>query len=150
MDEVCMDGYSLSMLSDGQISQRLKAFSFLGMCIIALSFLYFFNPSSSLIYPPCPFHALTGFYCPGCGSMRALYQVLHGHLLNAFGYNPLMILSLPFLGYSFLAYFFDDVIGTSFAKVFIPASCIWIYLGVVILFWILRNISYYPFSLLAP
>ncbi|RBL33433.1 hypothetical protein BRN31_04600 [Xanthomonas oryzae pv. oryzae] len=31
-------------------------------------------------FPPCIFHALTGFYCAGCGMTRALHALAHGDL----------------------------------------------------------------------
>jgi hypothetical protein len=39
---------------------------------------------------PCVFHALTGYYCPGCGGTRAVYALLHFQLLRAFLYHPLV------------------------------------------------------------
>ncbi len=42
---------------------------------------------------PCPFRALTGWYCPGCGAARAVHAYLHLHVWQAFLFNPL----LPFL-----------------------------------------------------
>jgi hypothetical protein len=130
--------------------RRLKSVAIVGGGIVAVYYVYAYNPASSLLYLPCPFHMLTGFYCPGCGSLRALHQLLHGHLTIAFWLNPLMILSLPFLGYSFLPYLMLGIRGRSLPNIFVPASCIWVYLGVVLLFWGVRNISAYPFSLLAP
>ena len=130
--------------------QRVKSLAVLGAGIAGVYFLYSFNPANSALYVPCPFHALTGLYCPGCGSLRALHQLFHGHLAAAFGLNPLMILSLPFLGYSFLSYCMVGIRGRPLPNVFVPSLVIWIYLGVVLLFWIIRNISLYPFSLLAP
>jgi hypothetical protein len=52
--------------------------------------LYTFPPSSSRFYPRCAFHALTGLDCPGCGSTRALHELLHGHVGAAFRLNPLL------------------------------------------------------------
>lgn len=43
---------------------------------------------------PCPFHLLTGYYCPGCGGTRALRYFLSGHILKSFYYHPLV----PYLG----------------------------------------------------
>ncbi|HVF42774.1 MAG TPA: DUF2752 domain-containing protein [Pyrinomonadaceae bacterium] len=37
----------------------------------------------------CPFRALTGLPCPGCGMTRAFCALGHGDLSAAFGYNPL-------------------------------------------------------------
>jgi hypothetical protein len=142
--------YFIPMCSIAQINQSIKSIVILGISIIVLVFLYAFDPSGSSFYPPCPVHALTGLYCPGCGSLRALHQLLHGHLSKAFGLNPLMVLSLPFLGYSFLSYILDGITGKSLPRVFIPAFYIWVFLWVILLFGILRNISIYPFSLLAP
>lgn len=133
-----------------QINKRLKTITIIGSGIIGLIFLYAFNPSASNFYPPCPFHALTGLHCPGCGSLRALHQLLHGHVFTAFGLNPLMVLTLPFLGYAFLSYFLERLTGVSLPRIFIPASWIWVYLCAVLLFWVLRNIPSYPFLLLAP
>lgn len=145
-----MVGRQISISFVEQRNQRLEAFLILLSAIIGIILLYIFNPGTSSIYPPCPFHALTGLYCPGCGSLRALHQILHGELSSAFGLNPLMVLSLPFLAYGFVSYFVDRIWGISFPVAFIPATCIWSYLGVILLFWAVRNIPAYPFSLLAP
>jgi hypothetical protein len=104
-----MDGNYISMSFVEQKSQRLKVIFLLGIGFISIIFLYIFNPSISIIYPPCPLRSLTGFYCSGCGSLRALHQLVHGHLIKAFGLNPLMVLSLPFLGYRYLCYLVDGV-----------------------------------------
>lgn len=37
----------------------------------------------------CPFRALTGLPCPGCGMTRAFCSLGHGDLQGAFGYNVL-------------------------------------------------------------
>jgi hypothetical protein len=118
--------------------------------IAAVYALYTFNPAKSAFYAPCPFHVLTGLYCPGCGSLRALHHLLHGDLAVAFEFNPLTVLSLPFLGYSFLSYATGGIRRQSVPTVFVPPLFIWIYLGIVILFWVIRNISWYPFPLFAP
>lgn len=43
---------------------------------------------------PCIFHAVTGYYCPGCGGTRAVLYFLHGHFIKSFIYHPL----IPYLG----------------------------------------------------
>ena len=40
------------------------------------------------IFPPCMFHALTGFSCPGCGSTRAVSALLRGDLLTSLKLQP--------------------------------------------------------------
>jgi uncharacterized protein DUF2752 len=108
------------------------------------------NPASSNLFPPCPFLWLTGFYCPGCGSLRALHQLLYGNLSAAFALNPFAVLSFPFLAYggaSRAAYLLN---GRYFPRIFLPARFIWTLFAAIVLFGILRNLPMYPFHLLAP
>jgi hypothetical protein len=55
-----------------------------------------FDPNKNF-FPRCPLFALTGIKCPGCGSQRAIYSLMHGQFKDAFFYNPLMIISLPYI-----------------------------------------------------
>ena len=52
--------------------------------------LYTFPPAGSPFYPQCVFHALTGLDCPGCGTTRALHELLHGNVGAAFALNPML------------------------------------------------------------
>ncbi len=71
---------------------------------MALAVLFLFNPSHYSFYPRCMLYVTTGIYCPGCGSQRALYQLVHGHLAAALRCNLLLILSLPYLAFTFARY----------------------------------------------
>jgi len=64
---------------------------------VGLAILYWFNPAQNGFYPRCGLYQATGLLCPGCGSLRALHQLLHGNLAAAFRLNALLVLSLPFL-----------------------------------------------------
>lgn len=130
--------------------QRLQSGACVGAIIICAAFLFFFNPALSQWYPPCLFHKLTGLYCPGCGSLRALHQLLHGHLLTALSLNPLMVLLLPFLGYAFISRMLLALRGKPLPRIFIPAFWLWLLFAVIIAYWILRNIPFFPFNCLAP
>lgn len=39
---------------------------------------------------PCFFSEILGIYCPGCGGTRAVEALLHGRLLQALWYHPLV------------------------------------------------------------
>ena len=41
--------------------------------------------------PPCMFHYLTGYYCPGCGGTRAVSALLHRKLFLSVYYHPLVL-----------------------------------------------------------
>ncbi|MDR3198741.1 MAG: DUF2752 domain-containing protein [Planctomycetaceae bacterium] len=60
-----------------------------------LTVLYLKHPSEYRMIPPCPFHFLLGLYCPGCGTLRAIHYLLHGHITTAFRYQPLAMLLFP-------------------------------------------------------
>ncbi|MDX6614435.1 MAG: hypothetical protein QOD75_3621 [Blastocatellia bacterium] len=133
------------MIAEEIFSQRLKMFAV--WCALALgsTYLYLFNPAAGAGYPACPFRMITGFQCPGCGSLRGLHQLLHGHPLATFKLNPLLFLTLPFLLYVLFLETRAAITGRRPAKFFIPANLIWTFLGVVLFFWVFRNTSLYPF-----
>ena len=118
----------------------------LGLAAVAV-FLFFFNPSSpaNQFFPKCPFRLLTGLQCPGCGSTRACYHLLHLDPITAFKFNPLMILTLPFIVYGFLGYTKSAITGQPQRRIFIPTRDLWTWLVVMIFFWIFRNTPWYPF-----
>jgi hypothetical protein len=61
--------------------------------------LFRFDPSRCPFYPTCQFHRLTGLQCPGCGSLRAMHQLLHGRVAAAFHFNALLVVCLPALAW---------------------------------------------------
>jgi hypothetical protein len=61
----------------------------------AVVVLYLFDPETAGFYPVCALHQLTGWQCPGCGSLRALHQLTHGNLAGAWRFNPLLVAVLP-------------------------------------------------------
>jgi len=109
-----------------------------------------FDPATSGVFPPCPLLALTGWYCPGCGSLRAFHQLLHGNLRNALAMNPLAVLTLPFLAYGMASHAIFVVRGRYLPRIFVPAPWIRALSAAVVAFGIARNLPMYPFSLLAP
>lgn len=98
---------------------------------------------------PCRFYELTGLYCPGCGSGRAIAAILRGDWTAAFRWNPLVFL----LGFPSIAVLIHEYIRVVFGvrqlKPVLPPQ--WLSTGVVVLlfaFWILRNLPWFAF--LAP
>jgi len=120
--------------------------------VTILSLLYFFYPATSFdFYPNCIFNSLTGLYCPGCGSQRAVSALLHARLDKAIDYNLLMVLSTPLILYSAVAFTWNIFSKKKLTqKLFYSPVFIRVFLSAVILFAVLRNIPVYPFSWLAP
>jgi hypothetical protein len=112
--------------------------------------LRFYDPASSGVFPPCPVHYLTGWYCPGCGSLRALHQLLQGNVRAAWSMNPLTLIFLPFLSYGLTSRAFAEIRGQGLPQVFLPAVWIRALCAAIILFGIVRNLPLHPFDLLAP
>lgn len=54
-------------------------------------------------FPPCPFHAATGLWCPGCGLTRAVHSLAHADIARAFGHNALFPLVLGAVAVAWLS-----------------------------------------------
>ena len=96
-------------------------------------------------YPTCPFLATTGYYCPGCGSLRATNSLLHGHLTGALDRNPLAVVMLPVVLAAWVLWGLRLAGLTTWTPTSIPARWIWVLLGAILAFWILRNIPGWSF-----
>lgn len=48
-------------------------------------------------YGLCPIRAVTGRFCPGCGALRAIHDLLHLDFSGAMAMNPLMVFAVPVL-----------------------------------------------------
>jgi hypothetical protein len=128
------------------IRLALFLFTFTGISIY-----FYFNNPATVLYPPCPFLYLTGYYCPGCGTSRAFHQLLHGNIINAFNLNPLMVICIPLIAYLFICLLEPKVKEKCIiSKLVFNTTFLKIMFGIIIVYWIARNIKFYPFTLLAP
>lgn len=110
-------------------------------------FYYFFNnPTNNRLFLPCPFKLLSGYNCPGCGSQRAIHQLLHGNVVDAFYLNPLLVLSVPIIIYGLGTRAFNYIFDASHrVQFFYSKLFIYTYFGIAIIYWVVRNLSFYPF-----
>ena len=53
------------------------------------------DPHASGSWGYCPWKLLTGFDCPGCGTLRAVNDLTHGDLVAAASSNLLFVVAVP-------------------------------------------------------
>jgi hypothetical protein len=109
--------------------------------------IFLFDPAQHSFYPICYLRAFTGLNCPGCGSMRAIHQLLHGHIAAAARLNLLLVLSLPFSAWWAIRNGVAWIQGNPLAFSIRP-FWIWGFLAVASVFTVLRNLP--GFEWLAP
>jgi hypothetical protein len=89
------------MAPDPSVGNRGRLLAGLGTgaaVVGALAFVGIGDPHSpNFVFPPCPFHELTGWFCPACGGMRMTHDLLHGDLAAAFVDNAFALIGLPLL-----------------------------------------------------
>jgi len=110
----------------------------------------YFNPTTAGFFPVCPLYSLTGINCPGCGLTRGFHALFHGDVLSALHYNAMLPIYALIFAYLFVSMILVVVKGRGLSwKVFPP----WTMYGFVVFaaaFFVLRNLPFYPFTLLAP
>lgn len=79
---------------------RCKSAVVLVACALALVALAVKDPRTYGLGPLCPTNRFLGIYCPGCGSTRASYDLLHGQFASAIRNNPLIVvLGVPLIAW---------------------------------------------------
>jgi len=115
------------------------------LLIAGAAYLFVFEPGKSGYFPSCLFRSFTGLTCPGCGSTRALHEILHGDFVTAFTLNPLLLLVLPVLLFVVVRYSVTVLRGGVLRPIMVPAPYAYAACVVVLSFWIFRNTPLYPF-----
>ena len=133
-----------------QMNRNLLLAAMLAAFAVAVVMLRVFDPATSGIFPPCPLRYLTGWYCPGCGSLRAIHQLLHANVRAAWAMNPLTVILLPFLMYGLASFALFEIRGEGLPQPFLRGAWIRALCAAIILFGIARNLPLHPFDLLAP
>jgi len=90
----------------------------------------------------CPFHALTGWYCPTCGGLRATADLLHGDLAGAWTENPVWVVTVPVLVVAWVVWVVRRWHGSQ--QVRWPRWPVWVAVGVYAVFGVVRNMPWFP------
>jgi hypothetical protein len=99
------------------------------------------DPNQRGHYPTCPFFAVTGHWCPGCGSLRAMHALTRGDVAAAAGLNVLALASLPVLAVIWLRWVRRRWTGAPRAQP-APAALILALAVGVLVFGVIRNLPF--------
>lgn len=102
--------------------------------------LYAVDPHQPGHYPTCPFLALTGYFCPGCGSLRAIHDLLHGDVAGALARNPAVLLVVPYLLVALATWAWRSTGRPAPRSTSLPPAVVWGLLVVVPAYGLLRNL----------
>jgi len=100
------------------------------------------------ILPVCPTKALLGIDCPGCGSLRMIYSLLHLDVTAALRYNAVAMVAVLLLVWAFAAWTYSRVAGRpvlswQHLRWSAPPA-----LAVTLAWFVVRNLGFGPFSAL--
>ncbi len=108
------------------------------------------NPLQNAVFPPCPLHAATGLWCPGCGATRASYLLFKGDLAGALHFNGLWVVLAPFVLYQAVS-FAAEAFGVRWLRrIPLPQPVLAGLLVSVVGFFVVRNLPFEVFEVLNP
>jgi hypothetical protein len=119
------------------------------VAIVFVCVLLFKHPSDYGFIPSCVFYKMTGLYCPGCGSMRAMHFLLTGSIFLSLRCNPLVIFLFPLIIFLLIKWLYA-IFGQKELTFRGLQYIYWGVLVVIVLFFIIRNIPVRAFDFLRP
>jgi uncharacterized protein DUF2752 len=124
--------------------RRVQAPVLVAVALLAASVaLHLRDPHRTGSWGFCPWLALTGTYCPGCGGLRAVNDLTHGDVVAAASSNLLFVGSLPFLAVWWGRRTVDGWRGVR-RHVHERRALVVTYavIGAAVVFWVVRNLPF--------
>ncbi|MDT5015473.1 MAG: hypothetical protein QOD39_1633 [Mycobacterium sp.] len=97
------------------------------------------------ILPICPTKALLGIDCPGCGSLRMIYSLLHLDVVSAVRFNALGLVAVLLLLWAYGVWVYGRLAGR---KIRSWQHLRWsapVALAVTLTWFVVRNLEFGPF-----
>ena len=131
-----------------RMARPLATIGTLGALTVAL---HLRDPHAAGSWGICP-SALLGFWCPGCGGLRAVNDLTHLRVADALSSNLLFLVVLPIIVFLLARWALDRWRGTQRPTLSRQRTLLlgWIVLPLVVLFMVLRNMPIAPGIWLAP
>ncbi|MEO8041712.1 MAG: DUF2752 domain-containing protein [Acidobacteriota bacterium] len=110
----------------------------------------YFEPTNAGFFPVCPLYTLTGFACPGCGLTRGFHALFHGDALGALDYNAMLPFFSALIGFGFVSLVYFALRGRRIPVNLLHPNALWVFFVLLLIFGVVRNLPWYPFSVLFP
>lgn len=133
-------------------STSIRALALAGIAAVGLGtgLVWYFDPTKTVFFPYCPLLRVTGFACPGCGLTRAFHALLNGDVVTAMDFNALIPLLMLILGWVVASLLSLAIRGRGIIAPERNLPFLWALVGILITFGVLRNLPFYPFTILFP
>lgn len=127
--------------------ERDRQFYIIGWCALlsgalgcVIVFMTNFDPFRLL--RPCMLHALTGYYCPGCGGTRAVRALLAGHLIRSFICHPIVPLTGALAGWFMVSQTIEHISkGRLRIGMHVRDIHLWGVLGIIVVNFLVKNLA---------
>ena len=119
-------------MSDGENPSSVRRLMVpMGMFFLlafGIALFFWVDPVEARFFFRCPFSALTGLKCAGCGTARAFHAMLHGRFAEALRFNAALPAMLALLAYCLI-----------FPRHARRSAFVWTLLAFIVAWWIVRN-----------
>ena len=113
-----------------------------GVLAVAVAYFACCDPLQTAWAPQCWFYRWTGWRCPGCGTQRAIYQLVHLHVGQAFRLNPFLFVTVPYLCIlGWLEYFGGRRNHQALYRRLFGPRGLTVALAFILCYWVVRNIA---------
>ncbi len=95
------------------------------------------------IFRPCPFHQVTGYYCPGCGGTRSVIALLRGHIIQSFIYHPIVLYVVILTIYALCIKLLDIIKAKDTPRFVFHPKYVYIALFILLINFLIKNTTLY-------